>query len=63
MGLNFEVYQDTDYEDLRKMMVCLYSEDPEGEPMNKHKINNTMEYYERLGFLASQNTYLIKSCL
>ncbi len=58
MEVNFKLYKDHDYEDLRKMILSLYSEDPEGEPMNEGKINITITEYQKNP--QKINIYLIK---
>ena len=58
MAVNYNLYQENDYEDLTKMIVSLYCEDPEGEPINKCKINNTIREYQKNP--QKINIYLLK---
>jgi len=46
MELRFELYKDSDYDDLKNMILQLYQEDPEGEQMNDCKINETIDEFK-----------------
>jgi ribosomal protein S18 acetylase RimI-like enzyme len=46
MVLNFELFKDSDYNDLKDMILQLYQEDPEGEPMSITKIDDTVKEYK-----------------
>lgn len=47
MEVSFNLYQDKDYIDLTNMILALYREDPEGEPINECKINSTINEYQK----------------
>jgi len=47
MDINYKLYQDKDYDDLIKMILFLYNEDPEGEPIDERKINNTINEFKK----------------
>lgn len=42
MNTEFQLYREKDYTDLLEMMISLYQEDPEGEPINEVKIKRTI---------------------
>ena len=42
MDIVFKEYEEKDFDDLKEMIVCLYDEDPEGEPITEAKIRKTV---------------------
>jgi len=59
MDVSFTPYQDNDYNDLKKMILCLYDEDPEGEPISEEKIDKTIREYQRNP--QKINIYILKT--
>ena len=47
MRERFKPYQESDYQDLKNMIIDLYDEDPEGEPINECKLNNTINEFQK----------------
>lgn len=45
--IRFRLYEDRDYADLQEMIVSLYREDPEGEPMDEEKIRRTIAEFRK----------------
>lgn len=43
----FCLYEESDYKDLMDMIVSLYREDPEGEPMDEGKIKSTVGEFRK----------------
>lgn len=43
--IEFRLYEESDYEDLREMILSLYREDPDGEPIDEEKIKRTIAEY------------------
>jgi ribosomal protein S18 acetylase RimI-like enzyme len=50
--IEFRAYEENDYADLKDMILSLYREDPEGEPIDEEKIRRTIaesrKYPEKL---------------
>ena len=40
--IKFRLYEETDFDDLLEMIMSLYREDPEGEPIDEEKIRRTI---------------------
>lgn len=47
MKTEFKLYEKNDYQDLLKMIISLYREDPAGEPIDEEKINRTIAEYRQ----------------
>lgn len=47
MDTEYRLYENGDYDDLLEMIVSLYREDPEGEPVDEEKINRTIREYRK----------------
>jgi len=47
MSIKFRSFTQDDYSELLSMVLELYSEDPEGEPITKEKIRNTISELNR----------------
>lgn len=47
MKIEFQLYQESDYQDLSEMVFALYAEDPDGEPMTRGKIDNTISEFQK----------------
>ena len=58
MKTEFQLYQDTDYSDLRDMIVSLYREDPEGEPIDEEKIKRTVAEFRKNPYKL--NIYMLR---
>lgn len=47
MKTEFQLYQEKDRYDLARMIVSLYTEDPEGQPISPSKIDRTIEEFQK----------------
>lgn len=47
MKTEFRLYREQDYADLREMIISLYLEDPEGEPIDEDKILCTVAEFRK----------------
>jgi len=59
MNTEFKLYHENDYKDLQQMIFSLYNEDPEGEPINEYKINQTIQEFQKNPYKI--NIYLFKN--